>query len=205
MAFAVNMNKANVDVETWIMSIGEDPMQYGVVTPGLWAGGDVLTIDESAQATVPGTLHFFTVGTDPNIQGIANGGTRDGRIRDPVALYGKFVLTGEKVGVYRYGKIRIRIANDLAAMAVGDIAQAAEDTQTIEGETTEVCAVADNMTWEVITTGAGAVDDDDIIALHTDISEVLGHCVEAIAATPGEDKRGKFVMNLQPYKVLTSA
>jgi len=205
MAFSTQMTAANVDVETWIMSIGEDPMQYGVVTPGLWAGGDVLAIDESAQSTTPGTLHFFTVSTDPNIQGIAATGTRDQRIRDPVALYGKFVLTGEKVGVYRYGKIRIRIANDATAIAVGDIGQAAEDTQTIEGETTEICAVADNMSWEVITTGAGAVDDDDIIALHTDISECLGHFVEAIDATPGEDTRGKVVLNLQPYKILTSA
>ena len=201
MAFSKQMNAANVDVETWIMSIGEDPMQYGVVTPGLWAGGDVLSIDESEQSTVPGTLHFFTVGTDPNIQGIGVTGTRDNRMRDPVAMYGKFVLTGEKVGVYRYGKIRIRIANNLSAMAVGDIGQAAEDTQTIEGETTEVCAVATNMSWGTMTTAnpSGA----EMVAIHTDISEALGHCVEAIGATPGEDKRGKFVMNLQPYKVLT--
>jgi hypothetical protein len=183
------------------MSIGEDPMQYGVITPGLWAGGDVLAIDESAQSAVPGTLHFFTVSTDPNVQGIGVTGTRDERIRDPVALRGRFVLEGEKVGVYRYGKIRIRIANDLSAMAVGDIGQAAEDTQTIEGETTEVCAVANNMAWEVITTAnpTGA----EMVALHTDIAEALGHCVEAIGATPGEDKRGKFVMNLSPYRVLT--
>lgn len=201
MAFSVNMNRANVDVETWIMSIGEDPMQYGVSTVGLWAGGDVLTIDESAQATVPGTLNIWTAATDPNIQGIAATGTRDQRIRDPVALYGGFVLTGEKVGVYRYGKIRIRVENTLAAMAVGDIAQVAEDSQTIEGETSQACAVADNMSWNTLTTAnpTGA----EIQGLHADISQALGHCVEAIAANPGHDARGKFVLNLQPHKALS--
>ena len=200
MAFAVAMKRANVNVEVLIRTLGNDPLVYGVCTVGLWAGGDVLGIDESEQATVSGTLNFWT-STDPNIAGISNQGTRDKRIRDLVALYGKFKLTGEKVGTFRYGKVRVRVANDATAIAVGDILQVAADTQTIEGETTEVCAVADNMAWEAL---PADVLQADIIALHSDLSQVLGWATKLLDATPGEDKRTPLILMLQPYRLLVS-
>jgi len=200
------LKKANVDVEVWIKSIGEDPLQYGVCTVGLWAGGDVLSIDEDKQTTNYGQLNVWTASTDPNIQGVAATGTRDKRIRDPVALYGGHVLTGEKVGVYKYGKIRIRVADDLTAMNIGDIAFVAEDSQTIEEQASQTVAVADNAAWEVLT--AAGVTATDIINLHTDLSQVLGSAAEYLAAADGgdeDDRRGKFIMNLQPYRLLTAA
>lgn len=203
MAYTPQMNAANIDVEVLIRQLGNDPLFYGKLTGLVWAGGDVLAIDESEQATVPGTLNLWTASTDPNIAGVAATGTRDWRIRDSVAQYGKVPLTGEKVGTYRYGKLRVRVANDATAIAVGDILQVAEDTQTIEGDATEICAVADNMAWEVLT--SDDTTGTDIINLHTDISQVLGWATLNLDATPGEDKRTPLIMQLQAYKLLTMA
>lgn len=208
MAFAPQLKAANVNIGILQQQLGNDPLFYNAVTVGLWAGGDVLTIDESEQAATPGRLNIFTVGTDPNIAGISNQGTRDDRIRDPVALYGRadLVLTGEKVGTFRYGKVRVRVTDDISAVAVGDIYQAVEDSQTIEEVDSIVVGAAGNMTWEVIT-AAGATAAD-IIALHIDLGEVLGWATDALGAASGgdeDDRRSDLILMLQPYRALTSA
>ena len=208
MAYSPQLNRANVNVEVLIRTPEGDPLFYNVCTLGLWAGSDVLALDASEQAAVPGTLIPVNPGTDSNIAGVAAAGTRDWRIRDLIAMYGKAPLTGERVGCFRKGKVRIRVADDLAALTIGDIYQAATDTQTIEGVASQTVGVGDNMAWEVITTGAGAVDDDDIINLHTDLSEVIGWACEVLGAAAGgdeDDRRGKVIMMLQPYRLLTSA
>lgn len=208
MAFAPQLKAANVDIGILQAQLGNDPLFYNAVTVGLWAGGDVLTIDESEQAATPGKLNIFTVSTDPNIAGISNQGTRDDRIRDLVALYGRadLVLTGEKVGTFRYGKVRVRVTDDISAIAVGDIYQAAEDSQTIEEVDSIAVGVADNMAWEIIT-AAGATAAD-ILALHIDLSEALGWATDALDAASGgdeDDRRSDLILMLQPYRALTSA
>lgn len=208
MAFQPQMNRANVNVEVMIRPIDSDPLWYGVCTLGLWAGGDVLALDANEIAASPDRHTIIAVGTDANITGIGTKGTRDWRIRDLVAMYGKAPLTLEKVGVFRYGKVRVRIANDFAGCNTGTILQALEDSQTIEGQPTQTVGASIPMVWEVITTGAGAVDDDDIINLHTDLSECLGWSTNIVAAAAGgdeSDRRAPLIMMLQPYKLLTSA
>ena len=207
MAYSPQLKRANVNVEVLIRTPPGDPLYYGVCTLGLWAGSDVLGIDESEKSTTPGTNIPWNA-TDANIAGIAAAGTRDWRIRDPVAMYGKAPLTGEKVGAYKFGKVRVRLTDDFAGATLGEILQAVDDSQTIEEIAAQTVGCAKPMAWEVITTGAGAVDDADIISLHSDLSECLGWCNEALAAAAGgdeDDRRGKLTLMLQPYRLLTSA
>jgi len=206
MAYTPQLNKANVNVEVLIRTPEGDPLFYDICTLGLWAGSDVLALDASEQAATPGRLIPVVPGTDSNIAGIAAAGTRDWRIRDLVAMYGKAPLTLEKVGCFRKGKVRVRVANDLAALTIGDIYQAATDSQTIEGVASQTVGVGDNFSWEVIT-AAGATAAD-IINIHTDLSEALGWATEVLAAAAGgdePDRRGKMIIMLQPYRLLTSA
>jgi len=103
MAYSPQLKRANVNVEVLIRTPPGDPLYYGECTLGLWAGSDVLGIDESEKSTTPGTNIPWN-STDANIAGIAAAGTRAWRIRDLVAMYGKAPLTGEKVGAYKFGK-----------------------------------------------------------------------------------------------------
>jgi len=206
MAYSPQLKAANVNVEVLIRTPEGDPLVYDVCTLGLWAGSDVLAIDESEKSSTPGRMTICNPGTDSNIAGIAAAGTRDWRIRDPVAMYGKAPLTLEKVGCYRKGKVRVRLTDDFAGATIGDILQAVADSQTIEEVATQTVCAAKPMAWEVITT-AGATADD-IIELHTDISECLGWTAESLAAAAGgdeDDRRGKMILMLQPYKLLTKA
>lgn len=204
MAFATQLKSASQDCEVWLQTVGEDPLFYGNVTVGLWDGGDVLAIDESEQATLAGTLNIWTAATDPNIAGVSNKGTRDPRITDLVALYGRadLLLTGEKMSTFKYGKIRVRVANDATEIKIGDILQVAEDSITIEEVATQVVSCADNMAWEAIATTNPS--QADIIALHTDLSQVLGWATKELAATPGDNIRTPLIMMLQPYRLLVS-
>jgi len=62
------------------------------------------------------------------------------------------------------------------------------------------------MAWEVLTSDDAT--STDIINLHTDISECLGFTAESLAAAAGgdeDDRRGKLILMLQPYKLLTMA
>lgn len=208
MAYKPQMDKANVDVEVLIRPIDSDPLWYGTVTLGLWAGGDVLAIDASEIATSTDRHTIFAAGVDANITGIGAMGTRDMRVRGDVEQYARIPLTLEKAGVYRYGKVRVRLTNDFAGCNTGDILQAIGDSQTIEGRDTQSVGAAMPMAWEVITTGDGAVDDTDIINLHTDLSECLGWSTNIIAAADGgdeHDRRAPMIVMLQPYRLLTSA
>lgn len=208
MAYSPQLNRANVDVEVLIRPIDSDPLWYGTVTVGLWAGGDVLAIDASEIATSTDRHTIFAAGSDANITGISAMGTRDQRIRGDVEQYGRVPLTLEKAGVYRYGKVRVRLTDDFAGCNTGDILQAVGDSQTIEGVASQGVGAALPMSWEVITTGASLVDDDDIINLHTDLSECLGWSTTIQAAADGgdeDDRRAPLILMLQPYKLLTSA
>jgi hypothetical protein len=205
VAYSPQLNAANVNVEVLVRTPPGDPLYHGICTLGLWAGSDVLGIDDSEKTTTPGTNIPWNT-TDANIAGIAAAGTRDWRIRDLVAMYGKAPLTGERVGAYKFGKVRVRVADDISAVNIGDIYQAAADSQTIEGVAAQTVGVADNMAWEVIT-AAGATAAD-IVNLHTDISQVLGWATEAVAAASGgdeDDRRAAMILFLQPYRLLTSA
>ena len=204
MAYTPQLKKANVNVEVLIRTPEGDPLFYDTCTLGLWAGSDVLAIDESEKTTSPGRMTICDPGTDSNILGIAATGTRDWRIRDEVAMYGMAPLTLEKVGCYRKGKVRVRLTNDYAGSNIGDILQAVADSQTIEEVSAQTVCAAIPMVWEVIT--AAAPTADDIILLHTDISECLGMGVEALAEAAGgdeHDRRGKLILDLQPYRLLT--
>ncbi len=131
MAYAPQMNKANVNVEVLIRPVDSDPLWYGVVTVGLWAGSDVLAIDASEIATSTDRHTIFAAGTDANITGISAAGTRDWRIRGDVEQHARAPFTLEKAGVYRYGKVRVRLTDDFAGCNTGDILQAIGDSQTI--------------------------------------------------------------------------
>ena len=88
----------------------------------------------------------------------------------------------------------------------GQILQALEDDQTIEGQPTQGVGASIPMVWEVLT--SDDTTGTDIINLHTDLSECLGWSTGIVAAAAGgdeSDRRAPIIMQLQPYKLLTMA
>lgn len=206
MAYEPQLNRANVDVEVLVRPIDSDPLWYGTVTVGLWAGGDVLAIDANEIAANPDRQTIFAAGTDISITGIGAMGTRDQRIRGDVEQYSRVPLTLEKAGVYRYGKVRVRLTDDFAGCNTGEILQAVGDSQTIESVDSQGVGCAKVMAWEIITTAGPTADD--IIYLHTDLAECLGwstNIIAAAAAGDEDDRRAPLILMLQPYRLLTKA
>jgi len=206
MAYEPQLKKANVDVEVLIRPVDSDPLWYGTCTVGLWAGGDVLAIDADKIAANTDRHTIFAAGTDASITGIGAAGSRDWRVRGGVEQHARVPLTLEKVGVYRYGKVRVRLTDDFAGCNTGNILQAIGDSQTIETVDSQGVGAAMPMGWEVLT--ATNPSDTDIINLHTDLSECLGWSTNIITAAEGGDednRRAPMIIMLQPYRLLTSA